>query len=190
MAKETIAVETPEEITQAPLTEEEEKVFDGDNAGAEEPESDDDDVGDPEDKHEVPEWAVIPPKMKLPAVGVQMVFLRIPAKWTHDPSKGDRQCVLWPLEDHEEVQAYQRSRGDHAKSVIELAKACIKICDGEKADWTKGGATSNVTKFWKAIGPKGRHMIRNYYAKTHLVTAEEALDFFSNHFVAVTVQPV
>lgn len=185
-----MAVETQDEVIQAPLTDAEKKLLD--DEGEEHETEDDDEDDDPpeqEPEHEIPDWAVIPNGIKLPPVGTQIVFMRVPAAWTRDPAGGDLQCVLWPLEDHEELAAYQRARGDHPRSVIELAKGCIKIVNGEKADWSRGAATSNVTKFWKQCGAKARHMIRNYYAKQHMVSATEALDFFSKHFVAVTVQP-
>lgn len=150
---------------------------------------------DPPDEEEkkaeanaVPEWASIPKGVKMPNKGCSVAFMRIPAKWTTDPSKGDRWCCCWALGETDERLAYQRSRGDMQRSVSELAKATIRIIDGHKADWSgvasKAGA---VSEFWSAIGPKGRQVIRNYYVRTHTVTDEEALDFFSNHFVNVTV---
>lgn len=141
-----------------------------------------------EDANAIPEWAAIPKGVKMPNKGCSVAFMRIPAKWTTDPSKGDRWCCCWMLGETDERLAYQRSRGDMQRSVSELAKATIRVIDGHKADWsgvsTKPGA---VSEFWSAIGPKGRQVIRNYYVRTHTVTDEEALDFFSNHFVNVTV---
>lgn len=136
----------------------------------------------------IPEWAQIPPNVKMPKQGVTVAFLRIPAKWTSDPAKGDRWCCCWAIGETEERLAYQRSRGDMQRSVNELAKATIRIIDGVKADWS-GSLTKegSVTEFWSSIGPKGRQVIRNYYVRTHTVSDEEALDFFSNHFVNMTV---
>jgi hypothetical protein len=136
-----------------------------------------------------PEWATVPAGLKLPEEGSQIVFIRIPARWTRTPAKGDRVCICWPIGETEERLAYQRSRGDQVRSVSELAKATIRAIDGVKADWS--GTMSkqgSVTSFWTDIGPKGRAMLRNYYVRTHSVTEEEALDFFSQHFVSVTVQ--
>jgi hypothetical protein len=137
-----------------------------------------------------PEWATVPAGVKLPGEGSQIAFLRVPAKWTKTPAKGDRTCILWPIGETEEKLAYQRARGDMVRSVSELSKACLRAVDGAKADW--GGdlrKPGSVAAFWSDIGPKGRAMIRNYYIKTHTVSDEEALDFFSNHFVSVTVRP-
>lgn len=136
----------------------------------------------------VPEWASIPKGVKMPNKGCSVAFMRIPAKWTSDPSKGDRWCCCWMLTEQDERLAYQRSRGDMQRSVSELAKATIRIVDGNKADWSGDGKKAgSVSEFWSSIGPKGRQVIRNYYVRTHTVTDEEALDFFSNHFVNVTV---
>lgn len=148
---------------------------------------------EPEEEHpdatsSVPEWANIPKGLKLPRPGCSVAFMRIPAAWTTDPAKGDRWCACWQIGETEERLAYQRSRNDMQRSVNELSKATIRIVDGHKADWS-GVATKpgSVSEFWSAIGPKGRHMIRNYYVRTHTVSDEEVLDFFSNHFVNMTV---
>jgi hypothetical protein len=138
--------------------------------------------------NDVPPWASLPKNVKMPNKGCSVAFMRIPAAWTSDPSKGDRWCMCWQLGETDERLAYQRSRGDMQRSVSELAKATIRVIDGNKADWsgvsTKPGS---VSEFWSAIGPKGRQVVRNYYVRTHTVSDEEALDFFSNHFVNVTV---
>lgn len=138
---------------------------------------------------EPPDWAVVPQGLKLPEEGSQIAFIRIPARWTRSPSKGDRVCICWPIGETEERLAYQRSRGDAIRSVSELSKATIRAIDGHRADWSGNmNKPGSVTTFWSDIGPKGRSMIRNYYVRTHTVTDDEALDFFSQHFVSVTVQ--
>lgn len=138
-------------------------------------------------QEEPPPWAVLPPGMKLPPQGTQVAFMRFEAGWTRTPAKGDRTCACWPIDETEEVLAYQRSRGNPVRSLSELAKASVRMVDGQKANWNPG-APGSISKFWSEIGPKGRAMIRNWYIKTHNVTDEEALDFFSRHFVNVTVQ--
>lgn len=138
---------------------------------------------------EPPDWAVVPPGLKLPEEGSQIAFIRIPARWTRTPTKGDRVCICWPIGETEERLAYNRSRGDAVRSVSELSKATIRAIDGQKADWSGNmNKPGSVTTFWNDIGPKGRSMIRNYYVRTHTVTDEESVDFFSQHFVSVTVQ--
>ncbi len=138
---------------------------------------------------EPPEWAAVPQGLKLPEEGSQIAFIRIPAAWTRTPSKGDRTCVVWPIGETEERLAYQRARGDMNRSITELAKAAVRAIDGHRTDWS-GKLTSpgSMSAFWSEIGPKGRAMVRNWYLRTHTVTDEEALDFFSNHFVSVTVR--
>ncbi len=141
-----------------------------------------------EEKDGIPGWATLPPGLKMPHQGVQVAFLRIPAKWTTNPSRGDRWCVCWPIGEMEERLAYSRSRGDMARSVGEMTKATIRVIDGKKADWsgeqTKPGS---VAEFWNSIGPKGRQVVRNYYVRTHTVSEEEALDFFAKHYAHMTV---
>ncbi len=161
------------------------KAFEeGDDIQQEEPEDDDPLAAG----GDVPEWATIPPGVKMPQPGVQIAFLRIPARWTTNPSKGDRWCMCAPIGETEERLAYNRARGDQVRSVHELAKATIRVIDGHKADWSadlnKPGA---VAAFWSGIGAKGRQVVRNYYQRTHTVSEEEALDFFGKHFVNVTV---
>lgn len=144
---------------------------------------------DPEEVGEAPEWAVVPTGLKLPEEGTVIAHVRIPAKWTRNPGKGDRTCILWPIGETEERLAYQRSRGDMQRSISELSKAAIRAVDGHKADWSGNMAKpGSIMSFWSEIGPKGRAMIRNWYLRTHSVTDEEALDFFSNHFAATTVR--
>ncbi len=137
---------------------------------------------------EPPAWAIIPKSIKFPPAGCQVAFLRVPAKWCRDPAKGDLQCILWALDERDEVLAYQRCRGDQIRSVHELSKQTIRAIDGMMADWSGENTTGNVSRFWRDIGPKGRAMVRNYYVRTHSVDPEEAVDFFSNHFAVVTVQ--
>jgi hypothetical protein len=138
---------------------------------------------------EPPDWAAVPPNLAMPEEGSQIAFVRIPAKWTRRPAGGDRTCILWPIGETEERLAYARSRGDIVRSISELSKSAIRAVDGHKANWDGNlKKPGSVTEFWSAIGPKGRSMIRNWYVKTHNVTDEEALDFFSQHFVTVTVR--
>lgn len=136
---------------------------------------------------EVPDWATVPPNVKLPKKGLTVAFIRIPARWTADPASGDRWCCCWAITETEERLAYARARGDQMRSVAELAKQTIRVVDGEKADWSGEPKPGSVISFWAKIGPKGRQMIRNYYVRTHMVQESEVLDFFSKHFVSMTV---
>jgi hypothetical protein len=140
---------------------------------------------DEDTTHKIPDWAVVPPKLQPPD-GIVMAFLRIPAAWTMRPSQGDRHCIVWPLDESEEIRAYDRSRGSRARSTYELAKGCVRAVDGAVVSW--GTGARELLAWWRDIGPKGRSMIMNYYVKQHVVGEDEALDFFSNHFAAVTAQ--
>lgn len=168
------------EIAESALTPEEEAALDGGHDPSEVPAAEED-VTD-----KAPDWGIVPPNLKLPPSGVVMAFLRIPSKLTMNPSKGDRQCIVWPLDEVEETRAHKRARGERPLAVQELAKGCVRAVDGAAVEWGMGAA--NLMTFWKEIGPKGRALVINYYMKQHVVDEEEALDFFSNHFAAVTVQ--
>ncbi len=137
---------------------------------------------------EIPEWAVVPKDVKMPPQGASVAFIRIRAAWTTNPAKGDRWCMVAAIGETEEKLAYSRARGDQIRSVAELAKACIRVVDGYKADWSGvGSKKGSVSEFWASIGGKGRQLLRNYYVRTHTVSEEEALDFFAKDFVNVTV---
>lgn len=187
-AKEVVDATTEDPVKVEELEDEEAaKVFDEEHQSNQSRMAD---ALDPEQAStQPPEWAVTPDGLKLPDEGSQIAFIRIPAKWTRTPGKGDRVCICWPIGETEERLAYQRARGDMVRSVSELAKSSIRAIDGHKTDWSGNmNKPGSITSFWNDIGAKGRGMIRNYYIKTHTVTDEEALDFFSQHFVSVTVQ--
>jgi hypothetical protein len=70
---------------------------------------------------DVPEWAIVPKDLRPPK-GRQVIFLRIPAKLTDTPLKGERQCIVWTLSDGDEKLAAERcgfdrlGRGHGARS--------------------------------------------------------------------------
>lgn len=181
------------------LTEEQAaKALDGTDAEAEEaldealgalPDPEDDATGDDRnDASGPPAWAVIPKDLKMPKTGTMVHFIRIPAKYCANPADGDRQCVCWALTENEENVAFARARGDNHRAIAEMAKQMVRAIDGKRASWdpaTKDPETK-VARFWGAIGPKGRGILRTLYLQTHQVTNEEILDFFSNHFVSTT----
>lgn len=143
--------------------------------------------GPEEEANAQPDWAIIPKGVKPPRKGKSIAFMRFPAEWTTDPSKGDRWCACWEIGETEERLAYGRARGDMHRSMSELAKATIRVVDGHKADWSGVGKAGSVSEFWTGIGAKGRQMIRNYYVRTHTVSTREQDAFFSQHFALVTV---
>lgn len=144
---------------------------------------------DPEDEpsaeqveaaQQIPEWAIVPATLKVPP-DRDFAILRFRAKWTHRPSKGDRQCILWSLSDLDERTALKRARGDSSRGLPELAKQMIRLIDGEPAEWTMGRASKNsVDKFWDEIGPKCRKILTNHYLQTHGLDPKEVADFFTN----------
>lgn len=137
---------------------------------------------------EPPEWAMIPDGIKFPPAGCQVAYIRIPAAFCREPEKGDRQCITWALDEVDENMANKRARGEASRVLGELSKQTIRAIDGKLADWTGKDKTADPVRFFRDIGPKGRQVIRNYYVQTHNLNAEEAANFFSNHFAVVTVQ--
>jgi hypothetical protein len=164
-----------------------ERLLDGETPDVSEEEEDGGTAAMTEDENGMPDWATIPPNVKMPKPGVQVAFLRIPAKWTSDPARGDRWCMCSPLTETEEMLAYNRARGNSLRSVTELSKQTIRVVDGTKANWSADGKPGSVNQFFSQIGAKGRQMVRNYYVRTHTVQDDEIADFFAKHFVSMTV---
>jgi hypothetical protein len=164
------------------LTAEEERALDGDEAI----------YGDGEDAPveatAVPDWAVIPPGLKMPP-GRQIYFVRFRAGWTDRPSKGERQCILWNLTESEEKHALRRTRGDALRAADELAKQMVRAIDGKPADWTGAGGAGSVQTFWDEIGGKCRQLLKGHYAKTHMLDTAETADFFASCVAVRTAQP-
>lgn len=130
-----------------------------------------------------PDWAPpLPDKLKVPD-GIQVSFIKIRAKWTLFPKRGDRVCALWPLSELEERGAIERGRDNRTRIMAELAKACIRTVDAHAADRTKTpDSPGDVERFWNDIGPKGRNLVRTYYTRMHTLSDEETMDFLVNCF--------
>ncbi len=133
----------PAAVRQREMTDEEAaSVFDG---GDQVPIEDiDPDVDEPPEQVEasdaLPDWATeLPPKAKVP-LGATVAWIRVKKEWTTSPQKGDRVLVVWPLNEMEERQAVARARGDQYMLTNELAKACIRVVDGNLA-WVLTVAT-------------------------------------------------
>ncbi len=135
----------------------------------------------------IPTWAAGKiPKMRLPR-GVDVLVIRIPAKWTPLRQKGDRILVLWELSEGDEKMAFGRGQGDAVRATSELAKQCIRSVDGHAADWSGDQAHPGcVDRVWREIGAKGRnHLIRLSSQLNHPST-EQVRDFFENCIAAVS----
>jgi hypothetical protein len=146
--------------------------------------------GIPDAKEEgKPSWAVVPSDLKIP-IGLQVVYVRIPAIWTRYRHKGItlpgvegkfRTCICWENTDGEETQAYRRALGDIGRAQGELAKQMIRSVDGRVADW---GATasepSSVDGFWTEIGAKGRGLVGRVYTQLHSLAPAEQILFFES----------
>lgn len=129
------------------------------------------------DDGEIPNWVVIPEGFVAPTEA-QVFFIRLRAKWTSRPSKGDRQCIMWALSYTDEKLAGKRIAGDSARTMAEMTRQMIRIVDGKKVDWAKG-RLANVESFWDEIGPKCRQILTGIYYKAHNLDGTELADFFT-----------
>lgn len=169
-------------LGETPMTEEDQRILDGESStygDGDEPVA---------DATEVPDWAIVPPGLKMPP-GRQVYFVRFRAAWTDRPSKGERQCILWNLTESEEKHALRRTRGDALRAADELAKQMIRVIDGKPADWTGKDPGSAVGTFWDEIGGKCRQLLKSHYAKTHMLDTAETADFFGSCIAVRTAQP-
>jgi hypothetical protein len=136
----------------------------------------------------LPPEFVIPGNVRPPPDGVTVTFMRILGKNSFAPTKGDRWCALWVLTDADETLALKRAQSGGAIALAECAKQCIRVIDGEKADWTNSpGKGIPVKEFWREIGPKYRNEIINWYGKMHGFDAADRKDFLEQSLFVTTV---
>lgn len=135
---------------------------------------------------DVPEWAVVPKDLRPPK-GRQVIFLRIPARLTDTPLKGERQCIVWTLSDGDEKLAAERCEGKAGRASAEYTKQMIRAVDGNVASWMKASGPGSLDEFWREIGGKGRNLLMRVYSQLHLADDEELRDFFENCIAVRTV---
>jgi hypothetical protein len=134
----------------------------------------------------IPEWVILPDGFAAPPEA-QVYFCRFIAKNTARPSKGDRQCILWPLSYADEKAAHKRAAGESGRVIFELAKQMIRVVDGKKVDWSRG-RLANVESFWDDIGSKYRQILSGIYYKAHNLDGKELTDFFLHSLHVASVQ--
>ena len=132
-----------------------------------------------------PPWALIPEGIQFP-VNRPVIFLRFKAAWTDCPRKGDRQCIVWPVNIGDKRLSAGRAGGDVNRIGDELVKGMIRVIDGRVADWSGVPGEANIDVWFDEIGEKSRTLLNRVYAQMHIVSADEARDFFEN-CVAVRV---
>lgn len=132
-----------------------------------------------------PDWVMIPDGMVFPE-GKVAFAVRFRAGVTDQPKLGERQCILWNLTEADEKLALKRTRGEHLRTIDELAKQMIRVIDGKKVTWTANVA-HNPNFFWNAIGGACRTQLKNLYVKRHSLSTEDSVDFFTNCVAARTV---
>lgn len=133
---------------------------------------------DPDGDEGIPEWVKVPEGFKKPPKGKKIIVLRFKAEWTDDPSKGDRQCIVWSLTLSDERNAITRARGVRERLLSEMTMATIRYIDGEPVDWTRRNRAADPVVFFDEIGPKCRAQLENIYNAQHNLNAEDQLSFF------------
>jgi hypothetical protein len=137
------------------------------------------------DNDTIPEWAVVPSGLIIPR-GKQIYFIRIPAEWTDRQAEGDRQCIAWNLTVADEDIALKRTRGEQTRVVRECTMMMVRAIDGHKVDWVNITGPGNVRKWFDAIGPRGRLLVQNVYARTHSIDDAMASRFFVDCFASMS----
>ena len=123
----------------------------------------------------LPEWAKMPPDLKLPR-GKVLAFMKFEPETTDAPDKGVRQAVLWSLSVRDERFARQRTFGEPSRIYEEMTKGMIRAIDGLKVEGDPGA----VESFWDEIGPKNRSILTTWYHSQHGVTEVDRLRFFAS----------
>jgi len=146
-----------------------------------------DDALAPETPTDVPEWATLPPDLKIPS-GRVVAFLRFRAEWTDTPNKGERHCIVWNLTDGEERVSLKRAAGAEAMLVAtELAKQTVRSVDGVRTNWGAPKGPGSIDQFWSEIGSRCRNMVIRWYSQNHMLNEVEQRDFFENCVVVRTM---
>jgi len=130
-----------------------------------------------EEEDNWPAWAVLPKQVK-PKPGTRMECFKFEAEHTEDQQ--EHWCIVWPLKDKEQANAYKNTAGTAERAIAELAKMGLRVVDGLPARWDVTPATSgSIMGFWNVIGAKGRQMLQEWYAKAHAFSKEERKVFFA-----------
>ena len=127
----------------------------------------------------VPEWAHLPPDLKIPR-GKVVAFMRFEADKCEDGQEHD--AVLWPLSVRDERFARQRTYGEPSRIYEEMTKGMIRAVDGKGTM----GDIVEVEAFWEAIGSRYRSMLVGWYHQHHSLNDEDRLGFFARCVVTRT----
>lgn len=135
----------------------------------------------------VPAWVVVPTNFRWPKKTKQVYFVRFRAELTETPEKGERQAILFGLNEADEKIARKRAAGDRDKTIPELTKQMLRAVDGESVDWMAKFGKGNPVTFWKEIGYVARQQLQAIFLKTHQFTPEQQSDFFTNCVAVMSV---
>ena len=126
-----------------------------------------------------PDWAMVPKDLRWPK-GRQVLFVRFRADMTDTRWKGERQAILWPISMGDKKLALGRCGGDPNRLSDELARSMVRAIDGLVVDNTGTPGPANLDAWWDEIGEKCRSMLQRIFVQLHVVTRDEAADFFES----------
>ena len=126
-----------------------------------------------------PDWALLPKDLRWPK-GRQVLFVRFRAELTDTRWKGERQAILWPISMGDKKLALGRAGGDPNRLSDELAKSMVRAIDGHVVDNTGTPGPANLDAWWDEIGEKCRSMLQRIFVQLHVVSRDEAADFFES----------
>jgi hypothetical protein len=126
-----------------------------------------------------PEWAHLPKDLRWPK-GRQVLFVRFRAEMTDTRWKGERQAILWPISMGDKKLALGRAGGDPNRLSDELTKCMVRAIDGHVVDTTGVPGPANLDAWWDEIGEKCRSMLSRIFVQLHVVSRDEAADFFES----------
>lgn len=126
-----------------------------------------------------PPWATVPPGIQFPR-GRQVLFVRFRAGLTETKWKGDRQAILWSISTGDKKLALGRALGDPNRLSDEMTRRMVRAIDGVLVDETGMPGAGNLDVWWDEIGEKCRSQLSRIFVQLHVISRDEAVDFFEN----------
>ncbi len=121
--------------------------------------------------------AMIPKDIVFPR-GIEVLFIKIPRKYTAAQHRGDRFLIVWGSSEADEKLSIGRAMGDNNRGVAELTKQVIRAVDGHIADWSGMPTPGSIDQIWREIGPKGRNLMIRLMTKINTLDEAELTYFF------------
>lgn len=121
--------------------------------------------------------AMIPKDIAFPK-GIEVLFIKIPGKFTAARHRGDRFLIVWGSSEADEKLSIGRAMGDNNRGVAELTKQVIRAVDGHIADWSGMPTPGSIDQIWRELGPKGRNLMIRLMTKINTLDESELTYFF------------